>query len=51
MTGRINFTPEARQQLHHLDEWIADKASADTAQRFVAANVDDWPLPSALMPR
>lgn len=37
MTGRINFTPEARQQLHHLDEWITEKASADTARRFVAA--------------
>jgi plasmid stabilization system protein ParE len=40
MTGRINFTPEARQQLHHLDEWITDKASADTARRFVAAILD-----------
>lgn len=40
MTGRINFTPEARQQLHHLDEWITEKASADTARRFVAAILD-----------
>ena len=40
MTGRINFTPEARQQLHHRDEWITDKASADTARRFVAAILD-----------
>jgi plasmid stabilization system protein ParE len=40
MTGRINFTPEARHQLHHLDEWITDKASADTARRFVAAILD-----------
>lgn len=37
MTGRINFTPEARQQLHHLDEWITDKASADIARRFISA--------------
>lgn len=40
MTGRINFTPEARHQLHHLDEWITEKASADTARRFVAAILD-----------
>lgn len=40
MTGRIHFTPEARHQLHHLDEWITEKASADTARRFVAAILD-----------
>lgn len=40
MTGRINFTPGARQQLHHLDEWITEQASADTARRFVAAILD-----------
>ncbi|MGA9747535.1 MAG: type II toxin-antitoxin system RelE/ParE family toxin [Nocardioides sp.] len=40
MTGRINFTPDARQQLHHLDEWIAEKATAETARRFVAAILD-----------
>ena len=40
MTGRINFTPEARQQLHHLDDWISEKSSADTAQRFVSAILD-----------
>jgi len=40
MTGRINFTPDARQQLHHLDEWITEKASADTARRFVAEILD-----------
>jgi toxin ParE1/3/4 len=40
MTGRIHFTPEARQQLHHLDDWITEKASADTAQRFVSAILD-----------
>ncbi|TIC82587.1 type II toxin-antitoxin system RelE/ParE family toxin [Nocardioides sp. GY 10127] len=40
MTGRINFTPEARQQLHHLDEWIAEKATAETARQFVAAILD-----------
>ena len=40
MTGRIHFTPEARQQLHHLDEWITEKASAVTARRFVSAILD-----------
>jgi toxin ParE1/3/4 len=40
MTGKINFTPEARQQLHHLDEWITEKASAATARRFVSAILD-----------
>ncbi len=40
MTGRINFTPEARQPLHHLDEWVAEKATAETARRFVAATLD-----------
>jgi len=40
MTGRIHFTPEARQQLHELDEWISEKASTDVARRFVAAILD-----------
>ncbi|HET9500269.1 MAG TPA: type II toxin-antitoxin system RelE/ParE family toxin [Marmoricola sp.] len=40
MTGRINLTPEARQHLHHLDEWIAEKATTETARRFVAAIID-----------
>lgn len=40
MTGRINFTPEARQQLHQLDEWITKKASAEIARRFVSAILD-----------
>ena len=40
MTGRINFTPEALQRLHHLDDWIAEKARADTARRFVAEILD-----------
>lgn len=40
MTGRINFTPEARQHLHHLDDWVAEKATAETARRFVAAILD-----------
>lgn len=37
MTGRIHFTPEARQQLHQLDEWISEKASPETARQFVTA--------------
>jgi len=40
MTGRIHYTPEARQQLHHIDEWITAKASAETARRFVSAILD-----------
>ncbi len=40
MTGRIIFAPEARQKLHHLDEWITEQASADTARRCVSAILD-----------
>lgn len=40
MTGRINYTPEAQQQLHALDDWITEKASRDVAQRFVSAILD-----------
>jgi plasmid stabilization system protein ParE len=40
MTGRINYTPEAQQQLHALDDWITEKASPDVAQRFVSAILD-----------
>ncbi len=36
MTGRVNYTPEAQQQLHALDAWITGKASPDVAERFVA---------------
>ena len=40
MTGRINYTPEARQQLSELDEWITKAASADIARSFVSAILD-----------
>lgn len=40
MTGRINFTPEAEQQLNELDDWITKVASADIARRFVSAILD-----------
>jgi toxin ParE1/3/4 len=40
MTGRINYTPEAQQQLNALDDWIAGKASREVAQRFVSAILD-----------
>lgn len=40
MTGRINYTPEAQQQLNALDEWITEKASRDVAQHFVSAILD-----------
>ena len=39
MTGRINYTPEAQQQLDHLDDWITE-ASADVARRFISAILD-----------
>lgn len=37
MTGRINLTPEAERQLNEIDDWIAAKATADIARRFVSA--------------
>ena len=40
MTGRINHTPEAQQQLNALDDWITEKTSPDVAQRFVSAILD-----------
>lgn len=40
MTGRINYTPEAQQQLNALDDWITEKGSRDIAQRFVSAILD-----------
>ena len=40
MTGRINYTPEAQQQMNALDDWITEKASRDVAQRFVSAILD-----------
>jgi toxin ParE1/3/4 len=40
MTGRINYTPEAQQQLNALDDWITEKASRGVAQRFVSAVLD-----------
>lgn len=40
MTGRINYTSEAQQQLDALDDWITEKASPDVAQRFVSAILD-----------
>lgn len=40
MTGRINHTPEAEQQLNELDDSIAETASPETARRFVTAILD-----------
>ena len=40
MTGRINYTPEAEQQLTELDDWITRAASAEIARRFVSAILD-----------
>lgn len=37
MTGRIHYTPEAERQLNEIDDWIASKATADIARRFVSA--------------
>ncbi len=40
MTGRINYSPEAEQQLNELDDWITKAASAEIARRFVSAILD-----------
>jgi plasmid stabilization system protein ParE len=40
MTGRINYTPEAQQQLNALDDWITEQASRYVAQHFVGAILD-----------
>lgn len=40
MTGRVRFTPEAERHLHELDDWIASKATADVARRFLSAILD-----------
>lgn len=40
MTGRINYTPEAQQQLNDLDSWITAAASAAIARQFVSAILD-----------
>jgi len=40
MTGRINYTPEAEQQLQDVDDWITEVASAEIAQQFVSAILD-----------
>jgi len=38
--GQVTFTPEAERQLNDLDDWIAEKASPEVAQRFVSAILD-----------
>lgn len=35
VTGRIVYTPHARQQLRNLDDWIADSASRAAAQNYL----------------
>ena len=40
VTGRINYTPEAQQQLNALYDWITEKASRDVGQHFVASILD-----------
>lgn len=40
MTGRINYTPEADQQLDDLDQWITKAASPQVAQQFVRKVMD-----------
>lgn len=37
MTGRIRYSPEAERQLNELDEWIATRATADIARRFLSS--------------
>lgn len=40
MTGRINYSPEAQQQLNELDDPITKAASAEIARRFVSTILD-----------
>ena len=40
MTGRINYTPEAEQQLNELDDWITRAASGEIARLLVSAILD-----------
>ena len=40
MTGRVVYTPEAEQQLNHLDDWISDEASPEKPGEFVRAVMD-----------
>lgn len=40
MTGRIIYTPEARQQLRSLDDWIVGSASEDVAQNYLSRVID-----------
>ena len=40
MTGRINYTPEAEQQLNELDDWITRAASAEIARLLLLAILD-----------
>ncbi len=40
MTGRINYTPEAEQQLNELDDWVTRTASGEIARRCVSAILD-----------
>ena len=40
MTGRINYTPEAEQQLNELDDWITGAASGEISRRVVSAILD-----------
>jgi toxin ParE1/3/4 len=40
MTGRVNYTPEAEQQLNDIDDWITEAVSVDIARRFVSAILD-----------
>ena len=40
MSYKVVFSPDARRQLNRIAEYIADKASASTADRFVDDIVD-----------
>jgi plasmid stabilization system protein ParE len=40
MVYRIVFTPEARDQLHHLHSYIASAADAEIASRFADGILD-----------
>jgi toxin ParE1/3/4 len=40
MRRRVVYTPEAEQQLDHLDDWISAKASSEAARTFIRAIMD-----------
>ena len=40
MTGRIIYSPQARQQLRNIDDWIVGSASPEVANQYLARVID-----------